>query len=138
MSLRGRLALLVILWLLAWGEASVANLVSGIVVAGALLAAFPPVRRPLLSIRVRPMAARRLIVYLLGQLVTSNALVAREVVSRRSRIRTGVIAYPVRHPSEEVLTLVANIIALTPGTMTVEATREPAVIYVHFLLLEDV
>ena len=47
------------------------------------------------------------------------------------------LAYQVQHPTDAVLTLIANIIALTPGTMTVEVTTEPAVIYAHFLLLED-
>ena len=37
-----------------------------------------------------------------------------------------------------VLTLIANIIALTPGTMTVDVTPDPPMIYVHFLLLSDV
>jgi multisubunit Na+/H+ antiporter MnhE subunit len=36
-----------------------------------------------------------------------------------------------------VLTLMAHVIALTPGTMTVEATSDPPVLYVHFLLLDD-
>lgn len=130
-------ALLVALWLLAWGEVSVANVVSGLVLAGVLLAAFPPRRRRGHE-RVSVVGVTRLVLYVLGELVPSNVLVAREVVGRRSRIRTGVLAYQVEHPSDEVLSLMAHVIALTPGTMTVEATREPAVLYVHFLLLEDI
>jgi multicomponent Na+:H+ antiporter subunit E len=128
--------LLVTLWLLAWGEASVANVVSGVTVAVALLVAFPPRRGS--SVRVSPFGVLRLTGYLLVQLVVSNVLVAREILSRRSRVRTGVIAYAVPNGSDVLLALVANVIALTPGTMTVEATREPPVLYVHFLLLDDV
>ena len=40
----GRVVLLVGLWLLAWGEFSLANVLSGIAVAVGLLAAFPPIR----------------------------------------------------------------------------------------------
>lgn len=133
-----RLALLVILWLLAWGEISTANVVSGVLVAVALLTAFPPVRRTVSPLRLRPIAVLRLLLHVISDLITSTALVAREIVSRRSRVRTGVLAYPVQQPSEEVISLLANLIALTPGTMTVEATREPPVVYVHFLLLRDV
>jgi multicomponent Na+:H+ antiporter subunit E len=131
-------ALLVTFWLLAWGEVSVANVASGLVVAAVLLIAFPPHRRTKAAPKVSLLGTARLVLYVLGQLVPSNVLVAREILSRRSRIRTGVLAYPLQHPSEEVLTLMAHVIALTPGTMTVEATREPAVLYVHFLLLDDV
>lgn len=128
-------ALLVAFWLLAWGEVSVANVASGLVVAAILLVAFPPHRRS--GTGVSPLGVARLVLYVLVQLVPSNVLVAREIVCRRSRIRTGVLAYPLQDPSEEVLSLMAHVIALTPGTMTVEATREPAVLYVHFLLLDD-
>jgi multicomponent Na+:H+ antiporter subunit E len=131
-------ALLVAFWLLAWGEVSVANVASGLVVATVLLVAFPPHRRTGTGAGVSPLGVARLVLYVLGQLVPSNVLVARQILSRRSRIRTGVLAYPLHDPSEEVLSLMAHVIALTPGTMTVEATREPAVLYVHFLLLEDV
>lgn len=132
-----RAALLVAIWLLAWGDISVANVASGVVVAVILLVAFPPHRQAPSGQRISPVGAARLVLYVLAQLVPSNVLVAREIVSRRSRIRTGVLAYPLQHPSEEVVSLMAHVIALTPGTMTVEATRDPTVIYVHFLLLED-
>jgi multicomponent Na+:H+ antiporter subunit E len=133
-----RVVLLVGLWLLAWGDASVANVLTGTALAGVLLVAFPLERRPTSGVRLSPIGVARLMLYVLGQLVPSNVLVAREVLSRRSRVRTGILAYPVQHPSDEVITLIANVIALTPGMMTVETTRDPAVIYVHFLLLNDV
>lgn len=130
-------ALLVGLWLLAWGDASVANVLTGTVLAGVLLVAFPLGRKTSHG-RLSPVGLVRLGLYVLGQLVPSNVLVAREILSPRSRVRTGILAYPVQHPSDEVITLIANVIALTPGMMAVETTREPAVIYVHVLLLDDV
>jgi len=133
-----RVVSLVALWLLAWGDASVANVVSGLAVAALLLIAFPPGRHRPGAPRVRPGGVLRLIAHVLAQLVPANVLVAREIVTRRSRVRTGVLAYRLQHPSAEVMALVANVIALTPGTMTVEATLDPPVIYVHFLLLHDV
>jgi multicomponent Na+:H+ antiporter subunit E len=129
---------LVALWLLAWGEVTVANVLSGVVVAIALLVAFPPRPTEEPRPRLRPLGIARLIGYVLVQLVVSNLLVTREVLSRRSRIQTGVLAHRVRHPSDAVLTVMANVIALSPGTMTVDVTRSPAVVYVHFLLLDDV
>jgi multicomponent Na+:H+ antiporter subunit E len=132
-----RVLLLVVLWILAWGELSLANVLSGVVVAGVLLAAFPAAGDGRASVRVRPVPALRLVGYVLRQLVTSNILVTRVILSPRSKVTFGVLAYPVRYPSDALLTLMANVIGLTPGTMTVEATREPAVLYVHVLLLHD-
>jgi multicomponent Na+:H+ antiporter subunit E len=133
-----RVVPLVGLWLLAWGEISVATVASGTVVALALLLAFPPRTGGGARVRLRPVGLARLVGYVLVQLVVSNLLVAREIVSRRSRIRTGVIAHELRQPSDAVLTVMANVIALSPGTMTVDVTSEPPVLYVHFLLVDDV
>lgn len=132
-----RVTLLVSFWLLAWGQISVANVASGLVVAAALLVAFPPHRPGPAGPSISPVGTARLVLYVLGQLVPSNVLVTREILSRRSRIRTGVLAYPLQEPSDAVLSLMAHVIALTPGTMTVEATTDPPVLYVHFLLLDD-
>ena len=132
-----RATLLVSFWLLAWGQVSVANLASGIVVAAGLLVAFPP-HRPAVSGRsISPVGAAKLVLYVLSQLVPANVLVTREILGRRSRIRTGVLAYPVQQPSDAVLSLMSHVIALTPGTMAVEATSDPPVLYIHFLLLDD-
>jgi multicomponent Na+:H+ antiporter subunit E len=130
--------LLLAVWLFAWGEVSIANIVGGLALVALLLVAFPPTRARASRARVNPLAIVPLVVYVLGQLVVSNVLVAREILSRRSRVRTGVIAYRVRQPSDAALGLIANIIALTPGMMTVDVTRDPPVVYVHFLLLSDV
>jgi multicomponent Na+:H+ antiporter subunit E len=127
--------LLLILWLLAWGDLSVANVLTGVVLAIALLVAYPPSRS---AWRIRPLGLVRLLVYVLAQLVPSNILVTREIARPRSQVRTGVIAHAVADASDELLALISNVIALTPGTMTVEATPDPPVIYVHFLRLDDV
>ena len=87
---------------------------------------------------MHPIAFVRFAAYVLGQLAVSNLLVAREIVSRRSRVRTGVVGYRVQQPSALTLTLMSNILALAPGTMPVDVTEEPPMLYVHFLLLSDV
>jgi multicomponent Na+:H+ antiporter subunit E len=140
MSVVARLLLLVAIWLLAWGRFDAAHVVVGVVLAALLFAAFPmvPSGRRRIVLSLRPVGVARLLWHVVVQLVRSNLLMTREIVSRQSRIRTGVIHYTLRAPSDLVLTLVANIIALSPGTMTVDATRDPRTISVHFLLLDDV
>jgi multicomponent Na+:H+ antiporter subunit E len=138
MSLFARVALLLAVWLLAWGEVTTANVLTGLVLIGVLLVAFPAPRPRSTRGRLRPAAIARLVGYILHNLVVSNVLVARQILARRSRVNTGVIRYEVECGDDFVITLIANIIALTPGTMTVDATRQPPVLLVHFLLLDDV
>ena len=138
MRMAGRITMLVTLWLLAWGEISVANVLSGVVVAAALLVAFPPGRRAGRRLRLSPAGIGRLAAYVAVQLVTSNFVMTREILRRRAAIRPGVLAHRLQQPSEEVVTLMTSVIALSPGTMTVDVDRSSATIYVHFLLLRDV
>jgi multicomponent Na+:H+ antiporter subunit E len=138
MRLAGRIALLVVLWLLAWGQITLANVVSGVAVAGLLLVAFPPARRASGGVRFSIVGAGRLAAYVVVQLVNSNVVMAGQILGRRSQVPAGVLAYRLRRPSEEVVTVMTSVISLSPGTMTVDVDPDSTAIYVHFFLLRDI
>jgi multicomponent Na+:H+ antiporter subunit E len=131
---------LTVVWLMLWDRITIANAVSGIAVACLVLVVFPTARlaRAARPTVIRPLACARLAVHVATQLVVSNWLVAREILSRRSHIRTGVVACPLHTGSAGLITLLANIVALSPGTMTVDVRAEPPTLYVHVLMLRDV
>jgi multicomponent Na+:H+ antiporter subunit E len=133
----GLVVVLTTIWVLLWGSVSFANVVSGLVVSIVLLRVLPG-RRPSRFPVIRPVALLRLGAYLAGQLAVSNVVLARDILTRRSRISTGVVAVPLDGCSDELLTLMANLIALTPGTVPVEVGQDPAVIYVHVLHVRHV
>lgn len=138
MRIVGRIAMLVGLWLLAWGEVSLANVVSGVAVAGGLLVAFPPGRRTSGGLGLSAAGAGRLAVYVLVQLVNSNVVMAGQILRPRPDIRPGVLSHRLRRPSEEIVTVMTSVIALSPGTMTVDVDADSTTIYVHFFLLRDI
>lgn len=131
-------AVLLALWLLAQGEVTVGNVVGGILLVVVLGLVFPDRRDRRARVRVRPVALLRLGVFVAVQMVVSTLLVARAIVRRGSRVRTGVVRHRLREPSDLTLALMANILALAPGTMPVDVTSDPPVLSVHFLLLSDV
>lgn len=130
--------LLTALWILAWGELSLANLLSGAAVALVLLVAFPHLTARDRHIRIRPLAVARLAGYIAVQLLASNVVMTREVLRPRSTIQPGVLRHRLREPSEHVVTLMTTVISLSPGTMTVEVGQASDEIDVHFLFLHDV
>ena len=134
----GQVALLVALWLLAWGDITIANLISGVVVAVAILVAFPSRKRSGTHVELRPLGGVRLLGYIVAQLVRSNVIIAWEILRPRPTVRPGILAHRLQRPSEEVVTVMTSIIALSPGTMTVDVDRESTTVFVHFLLLRDV
>jgi len=128
---------LVAVWLLLWGEITVANVLSGLVVAAGLLVVFPLEPVPGVAHRLRPLAVVRLAAFFAFELVVSTLHVAWYVVWGPSRVRTGIIACPLRVPEPGLATFLANLLALSPGTMPIEVTMDPAVIYVHVLRVDS-
>lgn len=140
----GAVIWLTALWVLLWNDLSVANLVAGVVVAVVVLSLtrLPQAYcvgtdegdRP----RISPLRLIGFVVYVLVKLVQSNLLLAWEILTPRNRIHSGIVAIPMRTSSELAMLVVANVITLTPGTVTIEAKGSPAVLYVNVLHLDDI
>lgn len=126
---------LLVVWFALWEQISVANALSGLAVAGAITFLHPlgTDRQG----RLHPLAAARLLGYFAWKLLEATALVAWEVLTPRSHIRQGILAVPLRTSSSTIATLVANMITLTPGTVTVDIDEGGRVLYVHVLHLHD-
>jgi multicomponent Na+:H+ antiporter subunit E len=133
----GFVAFLLGIWLLLWGEVSAANVVSGLLVAALLLLVFPRTPSPTRFV-VRPVPTLRFLVFFGREMIQSVVLLSREVLSRRSRFHTGVIAVPVHGCPGSLLAVVATLIALTPGTMAVGIDADTPTLYVHVLIFRDI
>jgi multicomponent Na+:H+ antiporter subunit E len=136
-SLRvGRIILLVGLWVLLWGRLTVANVLSGIIVAAIVVLAFPTTDRHRRTI-VRPAATARLAAVLARELVVSNAGLTRDVLARHPRLDAGLVDCPLACTSPWVGALVANLLALSPGTVPVNVDIDEHVLRLHVLHLHD-
>lgn len=135
----GLAACLMVVWIFLWGEISLANLLSGAAAAVSVLVAFPG-DRPDARQRyvVRPVPFLRLAGYMLSQLARSNVLLTREMLSRTSRLHTAVIAVDIRTDSPALVTAMANLMALNPGTLAIDLAPDASEIYVHVFYLDDV
>lgn len=130
---------LAVIWVLLWGSASPANVLSGLAVGGALVLIVPGLRpRGPGRYRVRPLGVARLVGYMLAVTVRSNVELTREVLSRTASLRTAIVGVPLPGCSDEILTLISNLVAISPGTMPIELRQDPNVLYVHVLHLRDV
>lgn len=138
--LRGRapfVLFLVMIWVALWRSISPAVLGSGLLVSIVVMLAFPaPAPRPFRTFR--PLVAVRFALYFGYKLVQANLVVAWEVITPKNKINEGVVAVPLRDTGDAVVTLIANAISLTPGTLTVEVRRHPTVLYIHVLHLKSV
>lgn len=139
--LPGLLIWLVVLWLALWGDFSWANVLSGIVIGflivlgsgvGHTTSVHPDDRA-----RIAPFHLAKFTAIVLLKLIQSNLVLAWEILTPRNKINSGIIAIQLRTESAVSMAVVANVITLTPGTMTLESKGSPATLYVNVLHLHD-
>jgi multicomponent Na+:H+ antiporter subunit E len=123
-------------WVALWGSFTAANVLGGLAVATVLLLLLPLPEVPREG-RARPVALARFLLVFLWELVKASVTVVRQVLSPRGNLRQAVIAVPVVGVSDRLLTLLANAVSLTPGTLALEVDRPRATLYVHVLDIGD-
>lgn len=142
-----QIVLLTLVWAALQGSFSVGNLLLGTVLAGVVLRLSRPVLRgekefEAQSARRRPrpfLRAWRVFVLLLVflQELTQSALqVARYTLQPTLRIRPGVVAYPLDVQTGREITALANLISLTPGTLSLDVAPDRSHLYVHSISVE--
>jgi multicomponent Na+:H+ antiporter subunit E len=136
---RGPLAIAwsTLVWVTLWEDFTWANFVGGVFVATLVILVVP--LRPLrFTHRVRPLALGWLSIYFVWKLIEASTLMAWEVITPRNRVNPAVVSVPLRTRSLGVATMVANMVSLTPGTLTLEVDHETMTLIMHVLHMETV
>lgn len=123
---------LVVVWILLWGNISVANVLSGLAVAIGITVLLPLPKVPVLG-RVHPLSVLRLIVVFAWYLVQSSVQVAWLAIRAGPPPRAAVLRAQLAVKSDLVLVLAVNIITLIPGSMVLEIDQVQRMIYVHVI-----
>jgi multicomponent Na+:H+ antiporter subunit E len=74
----------------------------------------------------------------LYELVMSAVKVARMVLSRDMNLKPGIFAYETSLTRDAEITLLANLITLTPGTLTIDTSEDGRTLYIHAVDCSDV
>jgi multicomponent Na+:H+ antiporter subunit E len=92
-----------------------------------------------------PVATRRLrrvlslSVLFIWELMVSAVRVAAVVIRPdiAKAVRPAIVAVPISLKSDVEITLLANLVTLTPGTLSVDVSPDKSVLYVHALYMDD-
>lgn len=76
--------------------------------------------------------------YFMRELVVANLHVAYEVITPRLNMRPAIVAVPLDLKRDLEITLLANLITLTPGTLSLEISDDKRTLYVHGMYVDDV
>lgn len=78
------------------------------------------------------------VLFFVGALIRANLRVAYEVITLTHTMRPGVVAVPLELQTDAAITLLANLITLTPGTLSLDVSADQRVLYVHTMYVDDV
>ncbi len=74
--------------------------------------------------------------FYLRQLILSNLRVAYDILTPTHYMQPGVIAVPLDAQTDAEITLLANLITLTPGSLSLDLSADRRVLYVHVMYVD--
>jgi multicomponent Na+:H+ antiporter subunit E len=77
------------------------------------------------------------IFFFLYELIKANIQVAIDVITPKFFMKPGIVKLPLEAKSDLEITLLANLISLTPGTLSLDVSTDRKVLYVHVMYLGD-
>lgn len=78
-----------------------------------------------------------LVLFYFRQLVSASLLVAYDVVTPKAHIKPGIVAFPLQAKTDLEITLLANLITLTPGSLSIDVSKDRKILYVHDIYIKD-
>ena len=75
--------------------------------------------------------------FFLYELIKANIEVAYDVVTPKHYMKPGIVKIPLDARSDLEITLLANLISLTPGTLSLDVSDDRKVLYVHAMYVND-
>jgi multicomponent Na+:H+ antiporter subunit E len=75
--------------------------------------------------------------FFLKELVKANLEVAYDVVTPKFYMKPGIIKIELDAQTDIEITLLANLITMTPGTLSLDVSDDKKVLYVHAMYIRD-
>ncbi|WP_119070236.1 Na+/H+ antiporter subunit E [Aggregatilinea lenta] len=78
------------------------------------------------------------VAYFAWELLVANLHVAYEVITPKLYMRPAIVAVPLDLKRDLAITVLANLITLTPGTLSLEISEDKKTLYVHGMYVDDI
>ena len=128
--------LLAIAWSALTGSFQPIDLLFGFVLGYAVLwAAFRSPQPPRYFMRIPKLIEVSL--FLIWALIKANLRMAATILSPRMPLRPAVVAVPIELKHFAEVVILANMISLTPGTLSLDISSDHKTLYIHTVWLDD-
>ena len=126
-----RVVILALAWVALTGDVSAWGVAFGIGLAAVAMAVAWPLGPYPVFPTARPLKLLGLLFYLAWQIVVANLKVAAAILGPRRLLRPALVAVPLDAKSDEQITVLSNLISLTPGTLSLEVSPDRGTLFVH-------
>ncbi len=124
-------------WVVLTGDFSGLNLLAGLTFGYLVLTLIQPQVPALAGYAQRLPRLVRFVGFFLKELLLANLKVAFDIVTPPWYMKPGVIAMPLKARTEVEIAFVANLISLTPGTLSLDVSDDRRMLYIHAMFLDD-
>ncbi|PRB79978.1 Na+/H+ antiporter subunit E [Pseudomonas sp. MYb185] len=128
--------LLLIIWQLLVNQLSLGSLLLGLLLA-LLIPQLTRLFWPNPPTLYRPGVLAGFMLRVLGDIVIANFQVARMVLGPNARLRPAFVVYPLELRDEFAISVLANTISLTPGTVSADISDDHRSLLIHGLDVPD-
>lgn len=128
---------LALAWIALTAHATPGNLLIGFIL-GYVILGFAHRREATSSYFGKVLKVVSLGLFFIWELVISSLRVAYDIVTPRHFMRPGVVAIPLDATTDGEITILANMVSLTPGSLSVDISEDRRVLYVHAMYIYDV
>jgi multicomponent Na+:H+ antiporter subunit E len=128
--------LLAIAWMLLVGDFTAGTFTLGMVVGYLILWLSRSAWRETKYFSKIPLVIK-FVLYFLKELLVANLRVAFDIITPKDYMEPGVIAFPLDVKTDIEITLFANLVTLTPGTLSLDVSPDRKTLYVHALYVKD-
>lgn len=87
---------------------------------------------------IRVLKLLEFVVTYIFELIKSNIFIAGKILSVRPQFNPGIIRIELDAKSDTEILSLANLISMTPGTMTMDVSEDRKYIFVHVMELGDI
>lgn len=123
-------------WMLLVGELDSETFIEGIIVGYLILWVSRSALGGTNYFRKIPVTIK-FIIYFIKELIMANLKVAFDIITPKNYMKPGIIAFPLDIDTEIGITLFANLLTLTPGTLSLDVSSDKKILYVHALYVKD-
>ncbi len=75
--------------------------------------------------------------YFLFEMLKANFEVAYDVLTPKFFMKPGIVKYPLTASTDMEITILSNLISLTPGTLIMDLSDDRKVLYIHVMYMKN-